>query len=516
MLLIGLGVAFPAFANTNAAGDPWYSGFAPIAFILMTVGFIIWRLPEVKPDKKDPHALDHRKDNRYVRRRTLNWLMLGLTYAFLYWGRYNINIAKNHMGLDDANVVFNDVFMWGAATYGLAFILNGPLTDHFGGRFSILMGAAGATVANLLMGVLCILFANGTITMEQTSLYLTIAYAMNMYFQSFGAVAIVKTNSPWFHVNERGVFGSIFGILISLGVYFAFDWSSTIAVTWDMDAQWTFFFPAVALAAMFVIDFLFVRNKPEEAGLYKIKTGDQTSGEEDAPQMKPWKVLALMMSNWVIVCIALIEFCSGFLRQAIMHQYKNMTKAVPLLQDSFMAENWGMALCIAGILGGVFAGTISDHVFKSKRGPVAAVLYTGMLAGSIGAYLLIDHSTIGHLMVFMSLCVIGVHGMLSGTASMDFGGSKNAGIAVGLIDAFVYFGTSLQSWLYGKYLPTGPDAVGADDPNNWVMLPKLMIPFAVAGLLLALLIRNQKPESKEDKKKRLAKEQDDLPTEEVA
>ena len=34
-----------------------------------------------------------------------------------------------------------------------------------------------------------------------------------------------------------------------------------------------------------------------------------------------------------------------------------------------------MLLCCAGIMGGVFAGTISDHVFQSRRGPVAALLY---------------------------------------------------------------------------------------------------------------------------------------------
>jgi OPA family glycerol-3-phosphate transporter-like MFS transporter len=49
--------------------------------------------------------------------------------------------------------------------------------------------------------------------------------ALNMYFQSFGAVSIVKVNAPWFHVRERGVLGGLFGILISLGLYFSYDWS---------------------------------------------------------------------------------------------------------------------------------------------------------------------------------------------------------------------------------------------------------------------------------------------------
>ena len=50
-----------------------------------------------------------------------------------------------------------------------------------------------------------------------------------MFFQSNGAVFILKVKAPWFHVRERGVFGDIFGTLISFGVYFAFDWGRAIA-----------------------------------------------------------------------------------------------------------------------------------------------------------------------------------------------------------------------------------------------------------------------------------------------
>ena len=53
----------------------------------------------------------------------------------------------------------------------------------------------------------------------------------------------------------------------------------------------------------------------------------------------------------------------------------------------------------------------------------------------------------------MSMAVIGVHGMLSGTASMDFGGSRNVGVAVGIIDGFVYLGTAVMSFTYAIVLP---------------------------------------------------------------
>src|SRR4029079_10549433 len=56
----------------------------------------------------------------------------------------------------------------------------------------------------------------------------SVLYAANMYFQSYGAMSIIKVKAYWFHVRERGIFGAIFGTLISFGVYFAFDWGASI------------------------------------------------------------------------------------------------------------------------------------------------------------------------------------------------------------------------------------------------------------------------------------------------
>src|SRR3954453_22464991 len=106
-----------------------------------------------------------------------------------------------------------------------------------------------------------------------------------MDFQSLGAVSIVKVNASWFHLRERGTFGGIFGILISLGLYFAFDWGTRIAVTAcpPCDTKlagkvvasvtelqglaWLFLVPAVILAVFWALSYAFVRDTPAQAGL---------------------------------------------------------------------------------------------------------------------------------------------------------------------------------------------------------------------------------------------------------
>jgi len=511
----------------------WLQELLPIFILLAAVSIVIARLPKVE-------GLDY--TNAFRRRRVLNWLPLGLTYAFLYMGRYNLKVSQSAFAKipNEAgdpmmtNTGFATIFMIGTVVYGCAFVLNGPLTDRYGGKKAILAGAGGAAVMNLAMGLATwSLTVHGpgaeTIAANFTLLF-SVLYALNMYFQAFGAVAIVKVNAPWFNVRERGVIGAVFGILISLGIYFAFDWS--VLVLKHMPMHWVFMMPACILVGFWAIDFFIVRNTPGEAGHEDIELGDATSGDE-GPRKPAVEVFKMMVRNPIIMTIACIEFCSGFLRQAIMQWYKSFAEqtneALGLL-NGFVNKNWGMLLCVAGILGGVVAGVVSDRVFQSRRGPVAGILYGVMIAGSIVLVFVYDTSVVGYLAIFMSLAVIGVHGMLSGTASMDFGGSKNAGIAVGIIDGFVYLGTAVMSLVYGIILPKEQlDAVGelagpvvdlanmlasplslvrgqlpksgtlvgpATDPANWNWWPIAMIPVAIIGFVLALRVWNAKPQPK--------------------
>jgi OPA family glycerol-3-phosphate transporter-like MFS transporter len=163
----------------------------------------------------------------FLVRRFINWFPLGMTYAFLYMGRYNLNVSKNALGSLMTKADFGTIFAIGTAVYGFSFLINGPLVDKIGGKKGILIAAIGASVANVLLGVLTYLTVLGRWHMNLVVAYSTL-YALNMYFQSYGAVSIIKVKAYWFHVRERGVFGAIFGALISIGVYFAFDWGTKI------------------------------------------------------------------------------------------------------------------------------------------------------------------------------------------------------------------------------------------------------------------------------------------------
>jgi OPA family glycerol-3-phosphate transporter-like MFS transporter len=460
----------------------WLRELSPILILLAVVGLVLWRLPRVDLGHSDA----------FRRRRFLNWFPLGMTYAFLYFGRYNINEATSALGKLTDNSAFGTIFAVGAWVYGLSFLVNGPLTDRLGGRVTILISAAGVAVANALMGALVVAVVDGGWSPPGgIVLWLCGLYGLNMYFQSFGAVSIVKVNAAWFHVRERGVQGGVFGILISLGIYFGYDWSRMIVRAAPASPYWAFFVPAMVLAAIFVVAWLLIRDSPGEAGYRDFDVGDASSGDT-GPRLGVVEVFSRMFRNPVILVIVAIEFCTGFLRNGVMSWYPKFARSTGIA-DGFVAANWGMLLCVFGIVGGMFAGVISDRLFQSRRGPVASVLYAGITAGAVAMTFALAQPWVGWVLVFMALNYVGVHGMLSGTASADFGGKKNAGVAVGIIDGFVYLGTGLQSLIVGQILPQGDLA---RDPANWLGWPVAMLPVAVIGLALCARVWNARPQPK--------------------
>ena len=448
----------------------WATEILLLAGLLALVGVLVKRLPKV----------DMGHSPAFMQRRVMNWLPVGLTYAMLYMGRYNINAT---IGPLFTKKEYSDIYGVGALVYGLSFILNGPITDKLGGRKTIILSAVGACAANLGLGL-----AVGAHQGPGKDLVFaaTVLYAVNMYFQSFGAVAIVKVNSAWFHLKERGTFGGIFGILIALGLYFAYDLAPMIGSKFGL--SWGFYVPAMLLAIFAVLDASLVRDTPGEAGHADFALGDATA---DGPKLSPFAIATTMLKNPAIITIIAIEFCSGYLRNGIMQYYKPFAHELGRKSD-FVLAHWGLLNCMAGISGSVVAGVISDRVFGSRRGPVAAVLYGVMTLGCLLMFPTLHLSLVGPVVVLMTLAIIGVHGMLSGTASMDFGGSKNTGIAVGIIDGFVYFGTASVAFVMGRVLPK--DAA-AHDAGNWWVWPAALLPVSLIGLLLSARIWNARPKS---------------------
>jgi OPA family glycerol-3-phosphate transporter-like MFS transporter len=443
----------------------------------------------------------------FITRRFINWFPLGMTYAFMYMGRYNLNVAKNSLGTMMTNQDVGDIFGVGAFVYAVSFLVNGPLVDKIGGKKGIIIGAIGSSLANIALGVLTYLLTTHQLHVRMVQTF-AIVYGLNMYFQSYGAVSIIKVKAYWFHVRERGTFAGIFGTLISLGIYFAFDWGQAIAgmaqanpqgeMGWiqrliqrlfalkgsSVDATWALFYvPAVVLLFWALMDAFLIKDTPEEAGFPEFDAADASSGHMQ-DELTTAHLLKKVFASKMMLTVAFIGLTVGVVRNGVMNWYSIFAKDTGLPADWFFTKNWGFLVCIFGIGSGFAGGWVSDKFFQSRRGP-PAVLWCGasfILAGVMALFLTKSPYLVGWCAVLITMAIVAVHALMAGTAAPDFGGRKATATCSGIADGFVYLGSSLQSFGIGRLTAHG-----------WIWWPLFIMPFAAIGGLLALSIWHALP-----------------------
>ncbi len=446
-----------------------------------------------------------RHNRWFMMRRFINWFPLGMTYAFLYMGRYNLNVSKNALGNLMSKEDLGLIFAAGTVTYALSFLINGPLVDKIGGKRGIIIAALGASAANVLLGVLTWLLVMGRLKMNMVAAF-SFLYSVNMYFQSYGAVSIIKVKAYWFHVRERGVFGAIFGALISIGTYFAFDWGQAIvdmtkagatggwlhdllktvfaSETKPVDATWAvFFIPAAILVVWVLLDLWLIKDTPEDADFPYFDTHDASSGLMHI-ELTMLDLLKKVFASPLMLLIAMIGLTSGIFRNGITQWYFVFAAEVPQPGAEFFKDHWGWLLCIFGIVGGFAGGLVSDKHFQSRRGPPTALLcgFILIMAVVMAWFLVSQPVIVGWTAVFIVMASIGITSLMSGTAATDFGGRKATATCSGIVDGCTYLGSGIQSFSLG-YLTTW----------NWHYWPFFLMPFALIGFFLAWKIWHELP-----------------------
>ncbi len=422
-------------------------------------------------------------DIAFRRRRAVNWLTLGITYATMYMGRYNLSLANKSLsdsfGWDKTQI--GTIISTMLTIYGISALFNGPIADRIGGRKAMLIGVCGSVVANIAFGMGAYLGVYGTGVLLLS--YLSTVWAINGYFQSYSALSLIKVNSAWFHVRERGVFSAIFGSMIQSGRALVF-FIGPIAVTL-LPWQWVFFIPAGIMALMAALTWLFVQDSPQKAGYQDFDTADASSGDTEKVNFK--YLLVKIFTNPITLTIAGAEFCTGFVRHGFEQWFpRYMQEAQNLQLNSRIFQSGAFAVVAMGIVGAFAAGTVSDWLFRSRRPPVAFIGYSLQVI-CLGTIWWAPNLTM-IMIAFMlnSFAISMVHSMLSGTASMDFGGKKAAASATGMFDGMQYIGGSVVGIGMGWLL----------EHLGWGAWGPSMIGFAFVGAILMLPLWNVLPKGR--------------------
>lgn len=456
-----------------------------------------------------PVPLSERVTPAFRRRRAQNWVFLGLMYGFFYMARYNFSAVSAYLAQTYGwtNTQLGKVISAGTIVYAFSVFLNGPLADKIGGKRAILIGCVGSAVFNLMFGLGYLTLGHAAVWTADGKTVLTpavleygltgaavlnmfaIVWGLNHYFQSFGALSIVKINAHWFHVTERGSFAGIFGIMIQSGRTLAFSIGPILLAL--LPWQFVFWVPATALAILFVLNKMLVEDSPAAAGLGEFDTGDMTKEEAATPATLGF-VLRKVFGNRTMWVIAISSMMIGFVRNSVDHwwakYFSNVYDIDPKMLGQFLPyQIASVGMPIAAIIGGLIAGNVSDRVFGARRAPVIAFAFIGQavclaMLGVADNFMPSPWLSMTFL-ILVSLCIQAAHSMVGGAASMDFGGRKAVATAAGLFDGAQYLAGSIVGVGMGVLL----------DGYGWKVWALAPIPFALVGSVLISRLWNVRP-----------------------
>ena len=386
-----------------------------------------------------------------------------LGYFGFYFCRKNLSVANVTMqqeyGFDN-----NDyALMVGvySLTYMIGQYLNGYLSDKYGPRIIVGVGMILSIIANLFFGIF------GTIGV------LTMLAGLNGIGQSTGWSGLVKNMSTWFRKEERGVvmswWSTCYVVGGFLGTLFATYWLTNQDFWPDMGLSRAFWMPALVLGVIAAAYILFTRNNPQD----KVALDDNSSlndKEEESVTIKD------LLSNSALWTAAIMYFFIKFTRYTYLFWLP--TYLVQAL--GYSSEEAGYTSSIyefVGFSGVIFAGYLSDKVFKTQRFPVGALMLFGLTVAFALQPILTGMGTIPTMVAIglIGFMTYGPDSLMSGAAAMDIGSENGAAKAAGFINGVGSIGQLLSPFIVAF----------VSDQFGWEMLFKI---FIVTSLFSALLL----------------------------
>ncbi|EEC73708.1 hypothetical protein OsI_08306 [Oryza sativa Indica Group] len=431
-------------------------------------------------------------------------LVLGLTfvaYALYHASRKPPSIVKR--ALSEAWPPFHDPALLGEtdvaflAFYSLGMFVAGHLGDRLDLRLFLAVGMIGSGTAVALFGV------GYFLSLHSLAFYLA-AQVIAGLLQSTGWPSVVAIVGNWFRGRRRGLIMGIWNAHTSIG---NISGSLIAAAVLRYGWGWSFIVPGLLIAFGGVLVFFFLAPYPEDLGfspttlpkaVSEASTDEEDSSssasaaggagkEERRDAVGMWKAFAIPG----VITFALCLFFAKLVAYTFLYWlpfYLSQT-AIGGKEMSVTSAGYLSALFdVGGIIGGILAGFISDHL--NARATTAAIfmylaipsLYAFHAYGSTS-----EVANIG-LMMISGLFVNGPYALITTAVSADLGTHKSLkgdsralATVTSIIDGTGSLGAAL-----------GPFITGFISKRGWDSVFTMLIFCALAaGVLLSRIVKSE-------------------------
>ncbi len=366
-------------------------------------------------------------------------------YGVFYFVRKNISFINPELSKELGFTAEGIGLILGVSSmiYGVSKFANGILADILSPRMLMSVGLGASAIINLICGFNDVFFV------------LLLLWSVNSFFQGLGATPCARMLTNWFSSEESGRAWGIWNASHQIGAALI----AIIAAFLIEHIGWEAAFYVPGIIALIVAFFLYerLRDEPSNVGMppinvYRGKKSQKDNNDQSNSDF--WMVFRThILKNKMVWLVCFANFFVYIVRIGILDWGPRF------LQESkgFSRVDSGWAFAaheIAGLLGALLAGFLSDKFFKGRRGPVSFIFMFLLVISTFGL-IYIEKGQV--LLMTIDLILIGflIYGpqMLVAVAAADFAAPEASATAVGLTGLFGYVAASLCGYGTG-YLVT--------------------------------------------------------------
>ena len=385
-----------------------------------------------------------------------------LSYACAYIGRLNLSAALNSvigdMNLTDAQGgLFQTVF---ALTYAAGQLVNGSIVDKISARVYIFLGLALSGLCNLLFGL------------ASSYWMMTALWALNGAAQSMLWTPIVKLMAVWFKGRRRG--RASFGLSMTLVLGNLSAWALSGCMASLVGWRFSFIIPAAITSAMGVGALFMLSDAPKSGELPLDDEAEENVRASENGEKKAVMPLKEMFLGTGFIAVLACCVCNGFVRDGII----TWAPTIIVHSGGGQAVNSTLLSLIIPMLNlaGVLMAQRFYHIFGDNARRCAGCL----MAICAGLALLLRPAslTMATCALTLGLCcaaTYGINPMLTTLIPMEYEPAGRVGLTAGLVDCFIYLGSSLAGVLTGAI----------SDAAGWTVVFLLWMAVAACSAALA-------------------------------
>jgi OPA family sugar phosphate sensor protein UhpC-like MFS transporter len=435
------------------------------------------RLFAAGPDQP-PLTNQEEIDRLYKRHRLRIMLAITIGYGLVYTCRLALSVVKKPL-IDGGIFSAEELGIIGSAlfyTYAFGKLTNGFLADHANLKIFFTAGVLLSAVVNLGMGMSTVLWIS------------VMLWALNGWFQGFGAPTGAVAMAQWFSNRERGRIYGIWSTAHALGEGLTFIGVAAVVSAWGWRAG--YWGPGLLCIVTALGIYILMQDRPQTLGLPAVADwkndhwNSETSG--DRPEQSTWSSqlsILKLPSIWILALASASIYVTRYAINSWGILYLQEAKEYTLLQAGGMLT----ANTVTGIIGAVAYGFISDKLFKARRPPANLIFALLELAG----LLLIFFGPPGKPAVMMFAFLLygfGLTGLvtsLGGLFAIDIAPKRTAGAAMGFIGVFSYLGAATQERISGYLIERGTVIVDGARIYDFTAVIWFWVASSVVSVILA-------------------------------